>query len=138
MKQQTLPTSADGSIHTSELTGIFQGLPSQVLPSFPDILICLSDYLSQGRIAIIDSSAMQIFAKTIPIDNSIAQFRSKFINDSIITVPVKEKNYSLPVTEFSSTSVIHNESVSLTLPSVPFSPAYVVRNYETVNFSNKR
>ena len=109
-----------------------------MLPYFPDILICLSDYLTQGRIAIIDSSSMQIFAKTLPIDNSIAQFRSKFINDSIITVPVKEKNCSLPVTEFSSTSVIHNESIFSTLPSLHFSPADVVRNYETANFTNKR
>ena len=28
--------------------------------------------------------------------------------------------------------------VSSTLPSLPFSPAYVVRNYETANFTNKR
>jgi hypothetical protein len=128
--------TADGSIHTSESTGIFQGLPSHVLPSFPDILICLSDYLSQGRIAIIDSSAMHIFAKTLSIDNFIDQFRSKFIHDSIITVPVKDKIYSVPVTEFSSSSVINNESVLATLPSLPFSPAYVVRNYETANFTN--
>jgi hypothetical protein len=37
--------TADGSIHTSELTGIFQGLPSHMLPNFPDILICLKDVL---------------------------------------------------------------------------------------------
>ena len=109
-----------------------------MLPYFPDILICLSDYLTQGLIAIIDSPSMQIFAKTLPIDNSIAQFCSKFINDSIITVPVKKNIYSFPVTEFSSPSVIHNDSVPSTLSSLPFSPAYVVRSYETAHFTNKR
>jgi len=66
--------------------------------------------LSQGRIAIIDSSMMQIFAKIIPIDELIAQSRSNSVHDSILTVPDKEKNYFLPVNQFSS-SVIPNESV---------------------------
>ena len=96
--------TADVTIHTSESTGIFQGLPSHVLPSFPDILICLSDYLSQGRIAIIDSPMMQIFNKTISTDNAIDQFCSKFVNGSVFTVPVKEKIYSIPVQFFFSFS----------------------------------
>jgi hypothetical protein len=131
--------TADGTLHTSTNTGIFHGLSSHVLPSFPDILICLSDYLSQGRIAIIDSSMMQIFNKTISADNAIDQFRNQFINDSVLTIPVQEKIYSLPVQQFLSSSVNHNKStVSSTLPSLPFSPAYVVRNYQTANFADKR
>jgi len=93
-----------------------------VLPSFPDILICLLNYLSQGRVAIIDSSAMQIFAKSTSIDTALNRIRSNFVNDSILTVP-KERNYSVPVTKFSSSSVIHDESGSSTLPSSSFSPA---------------
>jgi hypothetical protein len=131
--------TADGSLHSSTDSGIFQGLPSHVLPSFQDILICLSDYLAQGRIAIVDSTSMQIFKKTISADNAIDQFRTRFINDSVITVPVKEKIYTLPVQQFLSSSVNHNDpTVSSTLPSLPFSPAYVVRNYQTANFTNKR
>jgi len=81
---------------------------------------------------------MQIFAKTIPIDNSIAQFRSTFVYDSILTVPVKEKIYYIPVNEFSSSSVIYNDSVSSKLPFLSFSPTYAVRNYQTAYFTNKR
>jgi hypothetical protein len=128
--------TADGSLHSSTASGIFQGLPSHVLPSFQDILICLSDYLAQGRIAIVDSTSMQIFKKTLSADNAIDQFRTQFTNDSVITVPVTDKIYSLPVQQFLSSSVNHNDTtVSSTLP---FSPAYVVRSYETAHFTNKR
>jgi len=121
--------TADGSLHSSTQSDIFQGLPTHVLPSFQDVLICLSDYLSQCRIAIIDSTSMQIFNNTISTDDA----------DSVITVPFKDKSYSIPITKFTSASVIKHASVSSPLlPTSSFSPAYVVRNYETAHFSTKR
>jgi len=73
-------TAADGSLHSFTLSGIFQGFPFHVFPSFQDILICLSD-----------STSMQSFNKTISTDNAIDHFRSKSVPDSVIMVPVKDK-----------------------------------------------
>ena len=99
----------------------------------------MSDYLSQGRLAITDSTSMQILNKIFSNDDAIDRFRSKFVTDSVITVPVKDKIYSAPITKFTSASVIKHASVSSPLlSSLSFSPAYVVRNYETAHFSMKR
>jgi len=128
-----------GSVHSPTHNGTFQGLPSHILPSFQDILICLSNYLCQGRIAIIDSASVQIFNKTLSNDTATDHFRSKFVTDSVLTVSVKDKIYSVPITKFISASVIKNESVSSPLlPSLSFAPVYNVRNYETTHFSTKR
>ena len=130
--------NADGSLHSSTGSGIFQGLPYHDLPSFQDILICLSDYLAQGRIAIVESTSMQIFNKNNSIDIDISKFCKQFLTDSILTVPVKDKIYSVPFTKFSTVPIIDNQSISSTVSlSSPFSPAYVVRNYETAHFTNK-
>jgi hypothetical protein len=131
--------TADGSLHSSTGSGIFQGLPSHVLPSFQDILICLSDFLAQGRIAIVDSTSMQIFNKNNSTDIAISKFRKQFLSDSVLTVPVTDKIYSVPFTNFSTIPIIDNHSTSSTVSlSSPFSTAYVVRNYETAHFNNKR
>ena len=92
--------TADGALHSSTCSGIFQGLPSHVSPSFQDILICLSNYLAQGRIAIVDSTSMQIFNKNNSTDIAISKFRKQFLTDSVLTVPVKDKIYSVPFTYF--------------------------------------
>jgi len=128
--------TTDGSAHSFTHSGIFQGLPSHVLPSFQDILIFLPDYLSQCQIAIVDSTSMRIFNKTILTDNAIDNFRSKLVTDSVLTAPVKDKIYSVSITKFTSAFVIMHASVSSTLlPSSSFVPEYVVRNYETAHFS---
>jgi hypothetical protein len=94
--------------------------------------------LSQGRIAITDSTSLQIFNKIISTDDAIDHLHSKFVTDSVLTVLVKDKIYSVPITKFTPASAIKHASVSSPLlPSLSFSPAYAVRNYETAHFSTK-
>jgi len=108
------------------------------LPSFNDILIRLSDYLALGRIAIVDSTLMQIFNKNNSTDTAVSKFRKKFLTDSVITVSVKDKIYSVPFTTFLTVPIFDNQSFFSTVSlSSPFSPAYIVRNYETAHFTNK-
>ena len=130
--------TADGSLYSSTHSGVFQGLHSHVLPSFQDILICLSDYLAQGRIAIVNSTSMQIFNKNYSTDIATSKFRKQFLTDSLRTVPVKDKIYSVPFTNFSTVPIIDNQSISSTLSlSSPFPPAYVFRNYKSAHFTTK-
>ena len=76
---------------------------------------------------------MQIFNKKI----AISKFHKELLTDSVITVPIKDKIYSVTFTNFSTVPIIDNQSVSATISlSSPFSPAYVVRNYETAHFTN--
>ena len=68
---------------------------------------------------------MQIFNKTISTDKDIDHFRPKFVTDSVLTVPVKDKIYSVPFTKFSTVPIINNQSISSTASlSSLFSPAY--------------
>ena len=131
--------TADGMVHYPTFKGTFQDLSSYVLPHFKDILIHLSNYLSQNRITIVGSTSMQIFDKSVFLDTAIAKLHKQYVTDQVITAPVKDKIYTVPLQRFSSVPIRNTNSMTSSLPSSSISSAsvYVIGNYKKAHFTSR-
>jgi len=123
--------TADDSAFSPSNSGIFRGIPSQVVPQFSDIILGLNDLLSAGNISICTDKEMTIIKDSATVSQFLSEFRSKVLDSVRFVAGVQNGVYSLPLDDLPLNLSDHPRQNSSHLIDV-------IHRYETAKFHTIR